>query len=139
MCTLINEIIFILISLILSYSDFKTYHIPLIPLYLGIISYILISIIFYREIIVNHLIGMILMGVFFFLMRVLTKGGMGLGDIQYALYCGLISGVPYFIYASLISSVIGIIMYFVFYSKSKKIPLIPAMMLGTVFMIVIVN
>lgn len=79
------------------------------------------------------------MGVFFFLMRVLTKGGMGFGDIQYALYCGLISGVPYFIYASLISSVIGIIMYLVFYSKSKKIPLIPAMMLGTVFMIVIVS
>lgn len=139
MCLLINEVIFILISLILSYSDLKTYHIPLIPLYLGIFSYFFISMIFFREIIVNHLIGMILMGLFFLLMRVLTRDGMGYGDIQYALYCGLISGFPYFIYTSLISSIIGIIMYLVFYSKSKKIPLIPAMMLGTVFMIVIVS
>ena len=137
MCALINEIIFVLISLLLSYFDFKTYHIPLIPLYIGIISNIVFSL-FFKNPICYNVLGMVLMAVFFLFMRIITKGGMGYGDIQYALYCGLISGFPYFIYTSLIAALIGIIMHLCFYKKERKVPFIPSMLLGTICVILFI-
>lgn len=137
MCSVINLIIFIICSIILSFFDFKYFHIPLFPLYFGLCISIILTFILNRGVLINNLIGMILMFLFFLFMRIITKGGMGYGDIQYALYCGFISGFPYFIMTSLISSLFGILLHIIFRKKDRRIPFVPAMMVGAVMVFII--
>lgn len=136
MLPIITLLIYIIFSLILSFYDLKTLHIPLLVLYSGLFINILLSFLFDRSDFFYHLFGMIFMFFFFFLIRVLTKGGMGYGDIQFALYCGFVSGFPNFIYAALFSSLLGIFFHLIFIKKSQKIPFIPSMMLGTIICII---
>lgn len=80
----------------------------------------------------NRLSGMLLMAIFFLLIRLITKGGMGYGDIQYALYCGFIVGCPAFIIASLLAAIFGIIIYLFIRNNDKRIPFVLAMMMGSI-------
>lgn len=131
-------LIFTAISIYISICDIKSYHIPLLPAYIGLFISILAYILFSKTKLPEHLLGMLLMPLFFFFMRLITKGGMGLGDIQYAIYCGFLSGFPTFLFSSLFSSIIGILIFLFFIkTKSKRIPFIPAMFLGTVIAILI--
>ncbi len=132
MCSIINIIIFVIISAILSFYDCKYYHIPLIPLYLGLLVSIIITFFMNRYVLLNNLLGMISMSLFFLLMRLITKGGIGYGDIQYALYCGFIASFPYFIFVSLAAAIFGILIYLFIKKKEKRIPFVIAMMLGTI-------
>lgn len=138
MCTIINVALFSIISIILSIYDIKYYHVPLIPLYIGLGTSIALTFVMNKTNILTNLLGMFSMSLLFFLMRLITKGGMGFGDIQYALYCGFISGFPSFIFAALFSSIAGIIIYIFIHKKEKRIPFIPAMMVAT-FMNVGIN
>lgn len=132
MCSIINISLFIFISIVLSIYDIKYYHVPLLPLYIGLSISFLITVLMNKAGLFPCLLGMLFMFLLFFLMRLVTKGGMGWGDIQYALYCGFISGFPNFILAALLSSVIGIIIYIIIHKKEKRIPFVPAMMVGSV-------
>lgn len=132
MCLILNISLFIFISIILSIYDIKYFHVPLLPLYIGLCISILLTVIMDKAILFHCVLGMLFMFLLFFLMRLITKGRMGWGDIQYALYCGFISGFPHFILAALFSSVIGIIIYFIIHKKEKRIPFVPAMMGGSV-------
>lgn len=131
MCSIINVALFIIISIILCVYDIKYYHVPLIPLYIGLIISIVITLFMNKTYLLTNLLGMLSMALLFFLMRLITKGGMGFGDIQYALYCGFLSGFPYFILAALFSSIAGIIIYIIIHKKEKRIPFVPAMMFGS--------
>ena len=140
-------IIFIFVSLINSYLDLKNFHISLILNYLGIISCIILGLIeIPNKLFINNLLGGILLLLLFLLVRQISHKGLGLGDIHYSFFCGLISGIPGFILSSLISSLIGIII-FLFIKilsksrsiKKKKIPFIPIMFIGTIISFIILK
>lgn len=131
MCSIINVALFIVISIILCVYDIKYYHVPLVPLYIGVVISIVLTFVINKSNLLTNLLGMLCMTLLFLLMRLITKGGMGLGDIQYALYCGFISGFPYFILAALFSSIAGIIIYIIIHKKEKRIPFVPAMLVGS--------
>lgn len=125
--------LFLIVSVLISIYDIKTFHIPLIFLYIGLVITLLLTILFSINELTDRLIGMGGMFLLFLLMRIITKNGMGFGDIQYALYCGYMVGCPGFIYSSLLSSILGILFYFVFLrNRKKRIPFTPFMMVGTV-------
>lgn len=133
MFQIVTLILFFLLSIIISIYDIKTYHIPLFFSYAGLLITIILTIFFCKYELLNRLLGMVCMFLLFLLMRIITINGMGFGDIQYALYCGYMVGCPGFIYSSLLSSILGILFYFVFLrNRKKRIPFTPFMMVGTV-------
>ena len=129
--------VFFTISLIISITDIKYLHISLVLVYIGII--ILLMYYFFLDFIlfINHFTGGICLALIFILARVLTRGGLGKGDIHYSLLCGLFSGIPGFILSALVASLLGIFFFIfihIFYKRQIcdfRIPFIPFMSLGT--------
>ena len=130
--------VFIIVSLINSYLDFRTFHISLILNYIGLVICVVAIFIIAPSLLLNKTAGGVLLFLLFVLIRLLTHKGLGLGDIHYCLFCGFIAGCPGFIICSLISSITGIL-YFLFIrlilkkedAFKTRIPFIPMMFLGT--------
>ena len=130
--------VFIIVSLINSYLDFRTFHISLILNYIGLVICVVAIFIIAPSLLLNKTAGGVLLFLLFVLIRLLTHNGLGLGDIHYCLFCGFIAGCPGFIICSLISSLSGIF-YFLFIrlilkkedAFKTRIPFIPMMFLGT--------
>ena len=130
--------VFIIVSLINSYLDFRTFHISLILNYIGLVICVAAIFIIAPSLLLNKTAGGVLLFLLFVLVRLLTHNGLGLGDIHYCLFCGFIAGCPGFIICSLISSITGIL-YFLFIrlilkkedAFKTRIPFIPMMFLGT--------
>lgn len=130
--------VFIIVSLINSYLDFRTFHISLILNYIGLVICVAATFIIAPSLLLNKTAGGVLLFLLFVLVRLLTHNGLGLGDIHYCLFCGFIAGCPGFIICSLISSITGIL-YFLFIrlilkkedASKTRIPFIPMMFLGT--------
>ncbi len=130
--------VFIIVSLINSYLDLRTFHISLILNYIGLVICVVAIFIIAPSLLLNKTAGGVLLFLLFVLVRLLTHNGLGLGDIHYCLFCGFIAGCPGFIICSLISSITGIL-YFLFIrlilkkedTFKTRIPFIPMMFLGT--------
>ncbi len=130
--------VYVIISLINSYLDWRTFHISLILNYIGLVICVATTFIIAPYQLLNKTAGGVLLLVLFVVVRLLTHNGLGLGDIHYCLFCGFIAGCPGFIICSLISSLAGIF-YFLFIrlilkkenALKTKIPFIPMMFLGT--------
>lgn len=138
--------IFIIVSLINSYLDFRTLHISIILNYAGVICSLVIILFCARHEMVNKIQGGFFLFLIFILVRQIAHKGLGWGDIHYSLFCGFISGIPGFIFSALCSSFCGILFFFVlrFIFKNKnalklRIPFIPMMFLGTIIGIPISN
>ena len=130
--------IFILVSLINSYLDLRTMHISIILNYIGIISCVILYLLNSQKLFINNLMGSLILFFIFILVRLIAHKGLGWGDIHYSLFCGLISGVPGFIFSALMASISGLIIFLIIKirigSKSIKqirVPFIPMMFLGT--------
>jgi prepilin signal peptidase PulO-like enzyme (type II secretory pathway) len=139
---IITLIIFILTSIILSIDDIRFFHIPLLLLYLGLLLMIISSFIFYRTLVCSSLIGMVLMPLFFCVVNCLSKKSIGLGDFQYSILCGFISGKNHFINTCILFSILVLVFYFVGkkrYIKNLRIPLVPYMFAGTIMNFLIVR
>ena len=130
-------LLFAFFGIPVSIHDIRTLRIPLACMYAGLASGILYDVFLRRQNLLPDLIAMILIAVIFMAVRLISKKGLGLGDIQYSLMCGFFSGLPYVIAASLFSSLLGIL-YFIFLAllkktaAGKKVPFGPFMTLGTI-------
>ena len=132
--------VFIIVSLINSYLDLRTMHISIILNYFGIIVCVVLYILNSPKLFINNLMGSLILFFIFILVRLIAHKGLGWGDIHYSLFCGLISGVPGFIFSALMASISGLIIFLIIKirigSKSIKqirVPFIPMMFLGTCF------
>ena len=142
MIDIIRLLIFFSCSLFISIYDIKKLQIPLVVMYLILLTGIIVDILYRRNVFIFDIVAAASMCLLFILCRLITKKGLGLGDVQYSLVCGFYSGLPYFILGSLISSLAGIIFFLIliFQKKdiqNKKIPFAPFMSLGTVISIII--
>ena len=132
--------VFIIVSLISSYLDLRTMHISIILNYIGIIACVVLYLLNSPKLFINNLMGSLLLFFLFILVRLIAHKGLGWGDIHYSLFCGLVSGVPGFIFSALMASISGLIIFLIIKirigSKSIKqirVPFIPMMFLGTCF------
>ena len=132
--------VFIIVSLINSYLDLRTMHISIILNYFGIIACVVLYLLNSPKLFINNLMGSLILFFIFILVRLIAHKGLGWGDIHYSLFCGLISGVPGFIFSALMASITGLIIFLIIKirigSKSIKqirVPFIPMMFLGTCF------
>ncbi|SEQ89942.1 Type IV leader peptidase family protein [Treponema bryantii] len=132
--------VFIIVSLINSYLDLRTMHISIILNYIGIIACVVLYLLNSPKLFINNLMGSLILFFIFILVRLIAHKGLGWGDIHYSLFCGLVSGVPGFIFSALMASISGLIIFFIIKirigSKSIKqirVPFIPMMFLGTCF------
>ena len=132
--------VFIIVSLINSYLDLKTMHISIILNYIGIIACVVLYLLNSPKLFINNLMGSLILFFIFILVRLIAHKGLGWGDIHYSLFCGLVSGVPGFIFSALMASISGLIFFLIIKirigSKSIKqirVPFIPMMFLGTCF------
>lgn len=134
MINIVLFFIFVFLSVYVCYSDIKRMELPLYLIYIGLVTSFLINIFFSRSTIINHLLGMICMSFYFEFIRLICHKNLGLGDVQYALYCGFISGFPGFIFTTLTAALLGLIL-FLFYKirnkQIKKVPFAPFMCVGT--------
>lgn len=135
-------VLFLLISIPVSIVDIKTLRIPLIYMYLGLIITIIFEIFFRRKELAMDIFSALLLFSIFSFIRIITKHGIGLGDVQFTLITGLFSGFPFVLISSLISSLLGILFYLFLYIKkinieNKKIPFLPFMSAGTLITLII--
>ncbi len=139
-------LIFILVSIINSYLDFKTFHISVVLNYIGLILCVLVLVTGKSLQLMNHIMGAVSLSLLFLLVRYISHKGLGWGDVHYSLLCGFVAGVPGFIICMFISSVAGILFFvslrYVFKRKNAfklRIPFIPMMFIGNLIGIPVTN
>jgi len=98
-------IIFASILIVISIIDLKTMEIEDSPLYFGFFMGVIFLLI--EKNYLNTLYGIIIVGVIFFLIIVLSKGGMGGGDFKLSFLFGLYLGFPKIIPWFFLSFLIG--------------------------------
>lgn len=132
-------ILFCIISLINSVLDIKTMHISLWTNYIGFFLTIIITIHVKHLSVYENVVSTITLGLVFMLVRLLTKNGLGLGDVYYSLYCGFLSSILPSILSIFIASCLAILWFIVYkivFTKRRirflRIPFIPFMFLGTI-------
>ena len=128
---------FILIfSVWLSIYDVNNFSVPLWGLILGTVGLLVLRIIFFINTIYLYLISAAILTLIYFLVKLITHGKLGTGDILFGLFQGL-GFRPQFIWICLaVEAVIGLIFFLIRHfhkgnsSESKKMPFIPSMALG---------
>ncbi len=130
--------IFIFVSLINSYLDLRTMHISIILNYIGIVACVVLYLLNSPKLFINNLLGSFILFFIFIFVRLIAHKGLGWGDIHYSLFCGLVSGLPGFIFSALMASFIGLLIFLIIKiragSKSIKyvrVPFVPMMFAGT--------
>jgi Flp pilus assembly protein protease CpaA len=112
-------------------------HIPLWPLYAGLILSSVFFIFDDLNTFYLRLCGAASLFVLFFICRIVSRGKLGLGDLQYALYCGLVTGFPSCFYSILASCVLCGVVLFIKYRflKKERIYFTPFMFVGSIFVV----
>lgn len=112
----IELIIYSLILLATAYIDFKKMIIPnIIPCLI-----ILLSIFYTREDIFSSILGFIIVPLPFFIGALVKEGGIGGGDIKFLAANGFFLGVTKGIYASIIGSIVAIVIQIIYCKIFKK-------------------
>ncbi|MBP3742094.1 MAG: prepilin peptidase [Treponema sp.] len=130
-------LVFIITSLFICIFDIRTMHIPLWVLYTGLC----LSVIFFAlddlSTFAWRIGGAASLFILFLICRFFSKGKIGLGDLQYSIYCGLVSSFPSCFYSVLISCFICLIFFVIkgLISKGKAIYFTPFMFLGSIFVV----
>ena len=96
--------LFVIFSLYNSILDLKTLHISLVCNYFGFGVVFFILLIFFKNRFLEYFLGALFLFCIFFVVRMITHQGLGLGDIHYSLFCGLVSGCPNFIISAFCAS-----------------------------------
>ncbi|MEE1212970.1 MAG: A24 family peptidase [Treponema sp.] len=129
-------LLFIGISVVLCISDIREYKIPLPVLYIGFVLTVICTVFINQKNLKNSIVGMVVLFAIYILVFLILPNGLGLGDVQYSLYCGFVCGFPNILFSAIIASFLGILYYLIFFlrnNKSKiKIPFIPFMFIGTI-------
>ena len=132
----------VLMSLLIASSviDYKLQIIPNRLNYFGIIIGLIFSVIFNYISIKLALLGLIIPAGFLLLVAILTKGGMGIGDVKFAAMIGTFIGPKFTLLGiflgSLIGSIIGVgLLVTGKKGRKSKLPFGPLIALGTIIMI----
>ena len=128
---------FILIfAVLLSVYDIRNFSVPLWGLILGTVGLLVLRIIFYINTVYLYLISAAILTMIYFLVKLITRGKLGMGDILFGLFQGL-GFRPQFIWICLaVEAVIGLIFFLIRHfhkgnsSNAKKMPFIPFMACG---------
>jgi prepilin signal peptidase PulO-like enzyme (type II secretory pathway) len=126
-------LIFLAFALPVSMIDIRSRRIPdlaVFPCFAAIFVFLLIA---QTETLPNRLAAALLSALFFFLMRRVT-GGLGLGDVKFAMLIGLCCGLPLACAAFLAAALTGIAGALIFRrgEGKKPIPFAPFLTAGTV-------
>jgi len=113
-------------------------HISIILNYIGIVACVVLYLLNSPKLFINNLLGSFILFFIFIFVRLIAHKGLGWGDIHYSLFCGLVSGLPGFIFSALMASFIGLLIFLIIKiragSKSIKyvrVPFVPMMFAGT--------
>jgi prepilin signal peptidase PulO-like enzyme (type II secretory pathway) len=100
-------LIFLLFALPVSWIDIRSYRIPdilVFPCFMLILGFYFFT---NPGTLPNHLGAALMSALFFFLIRIITRG-IGLGDVKFAALIGLCCGLPWACIAFLAAAVLGI-------------------------------
>ncbi|MBM7557953.1 prepilin peptidase [Halanaerobacter jeridensis] len=135
-------VLMLLISLLIASSiiDLQLQIIPNKITYFGIIIGLIFSLIFNYISIKLALLGLLIPAGFLLLIAVITKGGMGIGDVKFAAMIGTFIGPKLTLLGIFLGSLLGsIIALFLLLAGKKtrksKLPFGPLIALGTIIMI----
>ncbi|TDX53034.1 prepilin peptidase [Orenia marismortui] len=130
----------IALLIVCTFIDLKYQIIPNKITYPGIIIFFIISFFFNHITIKSSLLGIVLSGGFLLVIAIVSRGGMGIGDVKLAAMVGSVIGVKYTIIGIFIGSLIGsiislILIGFNIKDRKDRIPFGPFIAIGTVVMI----
>lgn len=130
-------LIFILFSLPMVVSDFRTMHISVAVNYAGVAAALLANLLLSGSVIESFFTG-IGSFVFLFIIKKAAGGGLGEGDLHYGFFCGAFLLSHKVIFGFLFSSVFGILSFCFafltgrgFVEEKFKIPFVPFMFAGS--------
>ena len=135
---LIGQIIYLILllcfSFIMSRYDFKTLLIPNWPYWAGCISLIVCGIIFHRYEIYLFLLSALIFAFIYFVVRIITKKHLGMGDVYFGFFQGLCLR-PHVIWICLsVETLSALIAYAIicrrYKLKKPKMAFVPFMSLG---------
>ena len=136
-------LVFIIISLINSYLDIRTFRLSLILNYCGFFICFLLNLFLPSKQVLNHILGSFILFILFILVRKITHNKLGGGDVHYSLFCGLVAGIPDCFFSAFLAAAFGLIVFVIIKLSHKrkdpgkiKIPFIPMLFLGTIAAIV---
>ena len=123
-------------SVLLSVYDIRNFSVPLWGLILGTVGLLALRIIFYTNTVYLYLISAAILTLIYFLVKLITHGKLGTGDILFGLFQGF-GFRPQFIWICLaVEAVTGLIFFLICHyrkgnsSNAKKMPFIPFMACG---------
>lgn len=127
-------VLLVVFSLIMSIHDIRTFEIPDKPFYASCFLVTLAQGIFFHQTVFwNILCGLIFVAVYFVL-RWITRGQLGMGDVYFGLFQGLCIGLRVIWICLAVETFTGLIAFLILYlvkkEKGIKIPFIPFMSVG---------
>lgn len=132
----VTLIIFVIFSIPIIIYDTKTMFIPDILFYTGGLSLLLYRFACTRNDFLIYFLTAVISVLLFIIIRLCSKKGLGKGDIKYGAVCALYAGPAVLFAGFLISSLSGLIYYFIMKKlkkagKSTKFAFTPFLFLGT--------
>ncbi|MBM7622733.1 prepilin peptidase [Sporohalobacter salinus] len=129
-----------LLLIVSSFIDFKHQIIPNRITYFGFISGIILSLLFNHITIISALLGAVIPAGFLFLISVITKGGLGMGDVKFVAMVGSYLGAGYTLIGIFIGSIVGSVIGLLLIisgikSRKSRIPFGPLLALGNLLML----
>lgn len=129
-------VVFTISALLISLDDVRSYKVPLSCIYVVLFLLVLYDILFCKERIVVNCIGALINFFVFFIVRLITKKGLGFGDVQYSLLTGYYSGFPMLFFSNLLASFAGLCWFGIYFMRHKtvrkiKVPFAPFMAFGS--------
>lgn len=128
---MLSVLTFAIVSVILVYSDLKTFHIPVDVLAAGIFL-LIIEKIFYGNFFPKILPAVYIFTVYL-IIYFLLKNKFGFGDVLYSFFCGLVFNMQEVFISQISACIFGIVFMLVF--SKRKIPFVPFMFVGSAFTI----
>lgn len=126
--------------LVSAFIDFKHQIIPNRITYFGIIIGLILSLLFDHITILSALLGLVIPAGFLLLIAVITKGGLGIGDVKFVAMIGTYLGAKYTLIGIFIGSIVGSIIGLVLIGlgikdRKDRVPFGPLLALGNLLMI----
>ena len=129
----------LIIVVLLIFSSLFDWKYMILPDFSTIILIIIafFGVIFDESNIISYLLSALISAGFLLLLNLITKGkGMGMGDVKFAIFMGLLLGYPNIILAFYVAFIVGAIygvglMIFRKVNKKKQVPFGPFLILGT--------
>lgn len=128
---IISFSIILTFSLILSIQDIKHMSVKIYLIWLSILCAIICHLIFSRETIWLNILSSIIMGLFYFIVRKITKGKLGMADVWFGFFQGIFLSpilIPICLGIESIAALIIINKRF----KKQRFPFIPFMSFGLI-------